>query len=594
MSTATTAKTVSPFAVFRNRGFTLLWSGELISTIGSSLTSLAASILIYRITNSALSVGLMLMATALPSLALGLVAGVFVDRYDRKRIMIASDLTRAVLVALIPVLVPHGIGWLYVIVMLESVLAQFFEPARASVLPELASDEDLAAANSMLAISSFGSTAVGFAATGLIASQFPIEWAFYADSATFAFSAACIALMRIAPLNVTEHTSVRTVFRNMRSGFEFLWGNSILRSFLMLSPLMFVSTGLWNTILLPFARKALGATEFEFGLQEGLTSVGFVVGSLLMARVASRLREGQWLTLSFLSMGLIKLVYAQMSSIPLAIALVTISGFANAPSVIARGLLIQRNTPREARGRVNSIFSVTRSISFLVGMALAGLADTIDVRLITVLSGVLTLIPAILALTLPGLGQPAAEWRRALQLLRAAPMAVKAGAARAAMPADFDALATRLPALLDLNARERRDLIADATVVEAPSGTQILSRGAAGDTVYFILSGSAVAGTAEDGKYRSLENMHAGDFFGEIAVLMGSPRLADVVADETLTTLQVSGPRFLALIRNPGLSHVVHSKFLARMARLSLRELPRFAGVDQQTLKELRTEPANT
>src|SRR5438477_10257160 len=97
MSNTRSTRSVSPFAVFRNRGFTLLWSGELISTIGSSLTSLAASILVYRITNSALSVGLMLMATALPSLVLGLVAGVFVDRYDRKRIMIAADLTRAAL-----------------------------------------------------------------------------------------------------------------------------------------------------------------------------------------------------------------------------------------------------------------------------------------------------------------------------------------------------------------------------------------------------------------------------------------------------------------------------------------------------------------
>src|SRR5512142_1271085 len=105
MAVAALAVTPSPLAVFRNRNFTLLWTGELVSTIGSSLTSLAASILIYRLTNSALSVGLMLMATAVPSLVLGLVAGVFVDRFDRKRIMVAADLVRAVLVALIPALV---------------------------------------------------------------------------------------------------------------------------------------------------------------------------------------------------------------------------------------------------------------------------------------------------------------------------------------------------------------------------------------------------------------------------------------------------------------------------------------------------------
>ncbi|NIT03095.1 MAG: MFS transporter, partial [Candidatus Latescibacteria bacterium] len=71
--------------MFRNRNFTFIWIGQLVSTIGNALTSLAASIVVFRLTGSALSVGLMLMATAVPSLLVGLVAGVFVDRFDRKR-----------------------------------------------------------------------------------------------------------------------------------------------------------------------------------------------------------------------------------------------------------------------------------------------------------------------------------------------------------------------------------------------------------------------------------------------------------------------------------------------------------------------------
>src|SRR5512138_2847347 len=103
----TASASVSPFAVFRNRNFSLLWWGQLVSTMGSALTSLAASIYVFRATGSALSVGLMLMATAAPSLLVGLFAGVVVDRYDRQRIMIAADLIRAILVFLIPFLVPH-------------------------------------------------------------------------------------------------------------------------------------------------------------------------------------------------------------------------------------------------------------------------------------------------------------------------------------------------------------------------------------------------------------------------------------------------------------------------------------------------------
>jgi CRP-like cAMP-binding protein len=129
-------------------------------------------------------------------------------------------------------------------------------------------------------------------------------------------------------------------------------------------------------------------------------------------------------------------------------------------------------------------------------------------------------------------------------------------------------------------------------VVEAPTGTQIVKRGDVGDFVYFILAGSAVAGVAEDGHYRSLETMRAGDFFGEIAILMGTPRTANVVADEALTALKVPAQTFRALMLNEAMSHVVNAKLVARLTKLSLGELPRFGGVDAQALQELRAEPA--
>src|SRR5512139_1337365 len=134
---------VSPFSIFRNRNFAFMWSGQLVSTMGSALTSLAASIYVFRLTDSALSVGLMLMSTAAPSLLVGLFAGVFVDRYDRKKIMIASDVLRALLILAIPFLLPVNVAWLYILVMLSAAVGQFFNPAHSSVLPDIASEEEL-------------------------------------------------------------------------------------------------------------------------------------------------------------------------------------------------------------------------------------------------------------------------------------------------------------------------------------------------------------------------------------------------------------------------------------------------------------------
>jgi MFS family permease len=581
----------SPLAIFRNRNFTMIWLGQLVSTIGSSLASLAASIYIFRLTGSALSVGLMLMATAAPSLVVGLVAGVFVDRVDRKRIMIVADIVRAILVFLIPFLIDSHVAWLYILVMLTSAVGQFFEPAHASVLPEIASDEELAAANSFIAISSFGATAIGFAASGLIASRFPIEWAFYLDTLSFLLSAVFIFMVKIEPLVVKGRTTVKTVVRNLRSGLSFLFENPILKSLYMVSLPVFISFGLWNSLLLPFAKRALDATEFEFGIQEGLTSVGFVVGSLVMARWSHRLREGQWISMSYLLMGLVSAIYSQVSSIGFAIILVTISGFSNAPSAISRRLIIQRNVPREKRGRLNSAFFVTRDVILLIGMAAAGLADVIDVRILVFVSGALTIGAGVISLVLPGLGQPAAQWRRALNLLRAAPQTPSSSLLRTATHADFDQLVGYLPLLSSISDEERDAFTGEAEIIEVAAGQTILNHGESGDEVYFILSGRAVAGVVtDDDDYRSLSAMADGDFFGEIAALTGSERTADVVADEKTTLFKVTAANLQILMKDPQLNKLFLSKMHERLNRTQVADLPRLAGVDQEFLQDLRIE----
>jgi DHA3 family macrolide efflux protein-like MFS transporter len=580
----------SPFAVFRNRNFALMWMGQLVSTAGSALTSLAASILIFRLTGSALSMGLMLMATAVPTLLVGLMAGVFVDRYDRKRIMIAANLIRAVLVFLIPFLIPFNIAWLYIIVALSSAVGQFFDPAHESVLPEIASEQELAAANSMIAISSFGSTAIGFAASGLIASQFPIQWCFYLDALSFIFSAVCILLIRIAPLQVEGQTTVAAVARNLGAGLQFLFQHTILRSVFAISIVYAIAIGLWNSLLLPFSLRALHANEFQYGLQEGLTSVGFVIGSLIMASLVDRLREGQWFVISLAGMGLVGAAYAMSTSIPFAIAMVMVSGLMIAPFNIARRLVVQRNTPREMRGRVNSSLFVTRDIFLLLGMAAVGLADVIDVRVMMLSSALLTLATGALSSVMPGLGQPAAEWKRAMSLLRAAPTGPGPGLGRAATLADFDALAGLLPSLSGLSARDRQALIAQGSVTQAPSGTTVLRHGEVSDSAYFVLSGRAVAGIAtEGGGYRSLSTLGPGDFFGEIAALTGAPRTANVVADEPTTLLQVPAKALRGLMTDPALSQLFLSKMTERLSRTHTSDLPRLAGLDQEALRDLRT-----
>jgi MFS family permease len=586
-----TGPRLSAFSVFRKRDFRLLWSAQLVSTIGTALTDLAAGILVFRLTGSALSVGLMFVATAVPTLIVGLIAGVFVDRYDRRKIMVIADLLRAAIVVSIPILITINIALLYLAVALVSTISQFFNPANDAVLPEVASDEELAAANSWIMISSFGSTSIGFALSGLLATAFDINWAFRLDALTFLFSAALIVFIRVGKIEAEGNTSVGVVVANLKEGISTLVHTPVLRSLFISGAPVFLSFGLWNVLLLPFALKALQATEFEYGLQEAVTSVGFVVGSLMMARFADRFREGSWIVVATVAMGVGGVLYGFASSIAVALVLVTLTGFFNAPASIARRVILQRNTPRELRGRVFSAYAVARDVLFLIGISLAGLADVIDIRFLVVVSSIVLIGAGLLAGILPGIGQPAAEWRRAMSALRggtatpAVPVTI-----RAATLADFDRLAGRLPALARLDAEQRRALVTAASVRDIPAGATIVGVGEVGDAAYFILHGRAAAGTPEaDGSYRSLSTMEAGDFFGEIAALTGSLRTATVVAEEPTTVVEVPSAALRVLMTVPELGSLFLSKLTERLSRTNTADLPRFSGVDQASLKDLRT-----
>jgi CRP-like cAMP-binding protein len=223
-------------------------------------------------------------------------------------------------------------------------------------------------------------------------------------------------------------------------------------------------------------------------------------------------------------------------------------------------------------------------------MAAAGLADVVDVRIMVLASAILLLGAGALAVALPGLGQPAAEWRRAIRLLRAAPTQPGLAASRPATLADLDKLVGHLPALFGLSPHDREAFVVQARVSQAPAGATIVRHGEAGDDAYFIIDGRAVAGlSASDGEYRSLSTMTAGDFFGEIAALTGSQRTANVVAEEPTTLLQVPAAALRGLMSQPVISRLLLSKMNERLSRTHSSDLPRLAGLDQETLRELRT-----
>lgn len=372
-----------------------------------------------------------------------------------------------------------------------------------------------------------------------------------------------------------EDASVAVIVANLKSGLATLFGTPVIRSLFIVGTFMFLAFGLWNVLLLPFSLRELHATEFEYGLQEGLTSVGFVVGSSFMARFSGRLAEPIWIIVSLVAMGLSGIFYGLSTSVPLAIVLVMVSGFFNSPSSVSRAVLLQRNTPREMRGRVFSAFAVMRDVIFLFGMAGAGLADIVGIRPLIIISSLLLFVSAGFTVFAPGLGL--ATWRAASARLREAGAAA-AGAATTGRPAtlaDFDRLVGRLTTFGRLTPEQRSAFIREARVLDVPAATRVLAQGEVASDAYFILDGSATAGIPEDDGYRGLSTMAAGDFFGEIAALTSSPRTADVVTDEPTTLLEVPAAALRAMMSVPEIQKLVLSPLTSRLVRTESADLPR-------------------
>jgi len=222
-------------------------------------------------------------------------------------------------------------------------------------------------------------------------------------------------------------------------------------------------------------------------------------------------------------------------------------------------------------------------------MSAAGLADVYDIRGLYLVEGLLFAGLGLLVLLLPGLGQSAAEWKRAIRLLQGIAEAPGLGVGRSATLADFERLAACLPVLATLRMPERQRLLADLRYVEAEPGTVLVRQHESSDAAYFILAGQAVAGCVEDGQEGVLGVLNSGDFFGEIAALTGVPRTANVVANAPTLLLKVPASTLRHMTAHPALNRLFLSKMTERMVRTKMLDMPRATGLDQELMQDLRT-----
>ena len=302
----------SPYLrLFANRNFSLLWTGQLISLIGDRIHVIALGALVAG-RGTALEVGIVFAMTAVPSVFFGPLAGVFVDRWDRRRTMIACDLVRAALVLAVPLAFEIHIGLVYAIAFALATVTLLFRPAKTAVIPAVVGDRDLVAANSALSVPETAADLIGFPIAGLIVTALSsvLGAAFVLDAGTYVVSAVLLWAM-ILPRHVsdfTERISIGAVWREMAEGFGFLWRQPVLLSNTLLSTVAQVAVGAEIVVSLIYARDVVdrGALSFEqmYSLLLMAIAVGSVLAGIAVGAIGDRLPKGPMVIAGFIGMGL--------------------------------------------------------------------------------------------------------------------------------------------------------------------------------------------------------------------------------------------------------------------------------------------------
>jgi MFS family permease len=381
--------------------FWKFWTGQTISNLGSSFTFLALPLIVFQLTGSAINLAITTTAFFLPYLLFGLVIGAWVDRVDRKRLMILVDLGRAAVIASIPAFAAVdalSVWWIYAATFLTSTLTIAFDSSEFAAIPSLVDRDDLVTANGRIQASYQSAQVVGpILAGGLLGAGLPIEHVLLVDAASFLVSAVALGAVRgsFNPPDDPER-EVKSLRRDIVEGLRYVLSHPVLRNIsLMMALFNFVGATTLAQLVL-FAKERLDASDSQVGLLFSAGSAGVVVLSLLAGPIRRRLSFSVAALGALMLYGVLTFVFAWTEVYWLALPLwALISGlglFFNINTISLR----QQIVPGHMLGRVVSIAGVLAWSAIPIGTLLGGyvIEATGDVAAVYAAIGLLTFLIA--------------------------------------------------------------------------------------------------------------------------------------------------------------------------------------------------------
>lgn len=362
----------SMFSVLRNRRYLALWIGQVVSNLGDWADFMAVITLVaFKWEAPASYVSGLFIAMGLPWAVFAPMAGVFVDRWDRKRTMIVSDLIRAGLVLLLTQ--ATNVWQVYAIIFVKAMFGCFFNPARQAAVKTLVREDELMPANSLGALSEQLTKIIGPALSGIMVAALGINASFYLDGLTFLVSAVFIAAVRFpSELEGKEEEKGSAFVAEFKEGLRFIRRTPVVLFVMVLLALTTFVMAPIDALISVYVREVLKESSSFMGYMVSIVGLGTTVGAVLLGSLAARKDRVLLLLTAIGAMGVGVTFLSVTRSLPLLAAGGLIIGFASAGAILPGQTLIQELTPVGLIGRVFSVFGSMATIARILGMPLAG------------------------------------------------------------------------------------------------------------------------------------------------------------------------------------------------------------------------------
>jgi MFS family permease len=390
-----------------NSDFWKYWTGQTISNLGSSITLFALPLLVYKLTGSALNLGITAAAEFLPYLLFGLILGAWTDRVDRKRMMIGTDVARALIIASIPLLYAFGllvVWWIYVVGFIHATLTICFEAGQFAAIPSLVNQDDLVTANGRIQASYSGASILGPLLAGVLVTRVSLPALMLIDACSFLLSSFSLLLIK-KRFNTGEKRAPTSIRSDVVEGLRYVLSHPVLRNIsIMMAMVNFVGTTAYAQLIY-FAKLRLQASDFQASLLYSAGSLGVVILALAAGPLRKRLSFSTVALGALMLEGILTVVFSFMRMYWVAVVLWTLIGGLGILFNINTGSLRQAIVPNHMLGRVITIAGVLAWSAIPLGSLLGGVAisSTQNVALVYGVIGVLIfLIPLAFSFTALG------------------------------------------------------------------------------------------------------------------------------------------------------------------------------------------------